>query len=584
VKILDFGLARAVGQENQLTQQGAIVGTPAYMAPEQAQGQSVDHRSDLFSLGCVLYRMATGEPAFRGTTMVSTLLAVTTANPRPPHELEPELPWPLSTLIVSLLAKQPGERPPSARAVADALQELQGREKTERDPARPKAGWSRRPAVLIGGGVGVALLLLVVLWAAGVFRVKTKDGTIVLENLPPDANVTVDNEVVKLSMVDGKSFAVSIAAGKKQRLKVTKDGVTLFGEDVQIDAGGQRRIALRYERVAPGTGKAPPVGDKDSLEQWFAVGTRWEGKQIRRESGPSPERRIWFIVTSREANKFRARCVNEARLDLTVEGSLNDDHQSFSSRVVDQVANDWCANHLPVQFVEGSERWKDGRVLIDWKASLSGGTSLAGYFEFTEKKMIPRPGESDKWPPALNPGRANCGPAGKWRVEGAELVQEEIVQDLHTPPRIIFGDYAWVEYDFRLKAMKTGGENGFAIMLDVLGNPIRYMVWDIGRDENRDSCVETCEKAPGADHYTRRTEIIPVAIKDNQWYEILVRVRGKQIECFLDGRRQFEFTYPDHRGGLVGFNCRRMAARFKDIEIKAPDGKILWKGPPELSP
>src|SRR5581483_3887523 len=57
VKLLDFGLARAVGQGNQLTQQGAIIGTPAYMAPEQGQGKSLDHRCDLFSLGCVLYRL-----------------------------------------------------------------------------------------------------------------------------------------------------------------------------------------------------------------------------------------------------------------------------------------------------------------------------------------------------------------------------------------------------------------------------------------------------------------------------------------------------------------------------------------------
>jgi serine/threonine protein kinase len=72
VKILDFGLARAAGEEGQLTQTGAIVGTPAYMAPEQAQSKSVDHRCDLFSLGCVLYRMAAGKQPFSGSDMYST--------------------------------------------------------------------------------------------------------------------------------------------------------------------------------------------------------------------------------------------------------------------------------------------------------------------------------------------------------------------------------------------------------------------------------------------------------------------------------------------------------------------------------
>jgi hypothetical protein len=92
VKILDFGLARAVGVEDRITLQGAIVGTPAYMAPEQAQGQSLDARCDLFSLGCVIYRLATGEPAFKGTDIVSTLMAVATVNPAPPGSLNFEFP------------------------------------------------------------------------------------------------------------------------------------------------------------------------------------------------------------------------------------------------------------------------------------------------------------------------------------------------------------------------------------------------------------------------------------------------------------------------------------------------------------
>jgi serine/threonine protein kinase len=124
VKILDFGLARTAREEGQLTQQGAIVGTPAYMAPEQAQSKSVDSRCDLFSLGCVLYRMATGEPPFKGTDLISTLMAVATEEPRPPHELNRSLPRALSDLILSLLAKEPEGRPPSAQAVIESLERI----------------------------------------------------------------------------------------------------------------------------------------------------------------------------------------------------------------------------------------------------------------------------------------------------------------------------------------------------------------------------------------------------------------------------------------------------------------------------
>jgi serine/threonine protein kinase len=121
VKILDFGLARASTDNVQLTQQGAIIGTPAYMAPEQGSGQALDGRCDLFSLGCVLYRLATGQLPFKGADTVSTLLAVATANPPPPAKLRPELPAALSSLVMQLLAKNPEERPQSAKAVAEAL-------------------------------------------------------------------------------------------------------------------------------------------------------------------------------------------------------------------------------------------------------------------------------------------------------------------------------------------------------------------------------------------------------------------------------------------------------------------------------
>jgi serine/threonine protein kinase len=124
VKILDFGLARAVAGSAQLTQSGAIVGTPAYMAPEQA-GKTVDHRCDLFSLGCVLYRMSTGRIPFEAADTISTLLAVATEQPRTPGELNHDLPPALSDLIMRLLAKRPDDRPPTARAVIEGIQAIE---------------------------------------------------------------------------------------------------------------------------------------------------------------------------------------------------------------------------------------------------------------------------------------------------------------------------------------------------------------------------------------------------------------------------------------------------------------------------
>src|SRR5262249_31214707 len=99
-KILDFGPARAATGGAGLTQPGAIVGTPAYMSPEQAHGQPIDHSTDLFSLGCVLYRLCTGRLPFRGADAIATLVAVATEQPPPPSALAPELPPELSDLVM----------------------------------------------------------------------------------------------------------------------------------------------------------------------------------------------------------------------------------------------------------------------------------------------------------------------------------------------------------------------------------------------------------------------------------------------------------------------------------------------------
>ncbi len=124
VKLIDFGLALVDDDEGHLTRTGCIVGTPAYMAPEQAEGGAVDHRCDLYGLGCVLYRCATGRLPFDGHSAVEIFLAQRTETPRHPRELEPALPPGLADLIARLLEKDPARRPQSAAAVRDELRAL----------------------------------------------------------------------------------------------------------------------------------------------------------------------------------------------------------------------------------------------------------------------------------------------------------------------------------------------------------------------------------------------------------------------------------------------------------------------------
>ena len=121
VRITDFGLARAV-DDASLTQSGVVAGTPQYMAPEQANGDAVDERADLFSLGSVLYTMLAGHAPFRATTTMGVLKRLCDNTARPIREINPEVPEWLVMMINRLHAKRPADRYQSAQEVADVLE------------------------------------------------------------------------------------------------------------------------------------------------------------------------------------------------------------------------------------------------------------------------------------------------------------------------------------------------------------------------------------------------------------------------------------------------------------------------------
>ncbi|WP_020472736.1 serine/threonine-protein kinase [Zavarzinella formosa] len=121
VKILDFGLARQQADTTQLTQSGAVVGTPAYMSPEQARGKPLDGRSDLFSLGGVLYRLCTGRLPFAGNNQMEVLTRLAMDDPTPVRSLNSSVPEPLARIVEKLLAKNPGDRYASADDVVRAI-------------------------------------------------------------------------------------------------------------------------------------------------------------------------------------------------------------------------------------------------------------------------------------------------------------------------------------------------------------------------------------------------------------------------------------------------------------------------------
>jgi serine/threonine protein kinase/Tfp pilus assembly protein PilF len=171
VKITDFGLARAI-DDASLTASGTIIGTPHYMSPEQARAEPIDYRTDVFSLGSVLYAMCTGQPPFLADTTVAVLRKVSDDPPRPIRELNPEVPDWLVAIVAKLMAKDPAGRYQTVQEVAEVLArhlaELQ-------HPARPALAETSTfpslapPATRAGRRRGLIALVL----ASGILVVVT---------------------------------------------------------------------------------------------------------------------------------------------------------------------------------------------------------------------------------------------------------------------------------------------------------------------------------------------------------------------------------------------------------------------------
>ncbi|MES1981995.1 MAG: serine/threonine-protein kinase [Pseudomonadota bacterium] len=120
VKITDFGIAR-IASSPVHTQAGMTLGSPQYMSPEQVQAQAIDQRSDIFSLGVVMYEMLTGQPPFTGEHVNAIMYQIMHAMPAPPSDFNPDVPKLLDAIVLKALAKKPGERHREARELAQDL-------------------------------------------------------------------------------------------------------------------------------------------------------------------------------------------------------------------------------------------------------------------------------------------------------------------------------------------------------------------------------------------------------------------------------------------------------------------------------
>jgi uncharacterized protein (TIGR03067 family) len=286
VKITDFGLARAV-DDASLSQTGAVAGTPQYMSPEQADGKPVDHRSDLFSLGSVLYAMCTGRPPFRADSTVATLKRVCEQTPRPIRELNPDIPERLCATIDKLLAKNPAERFQSAKEVAELLEQhlahLQqpscvSPSPMEPPPRRPK------PARLKWAALAVLLLSLLAsaLWWLFPDQV-VPSGSLDIGTDDPDLIITVDGQLLNLntftrpatpkSAFGAQSIGISVRAGL-HRVQGMRDGKLIHDEVAKVVPGEHTRVFLRTKASSLEVVRRALDG------RWIFVSAEYRGRPV----------------------------------------------------------------------------------------------------------------------------------------------------------------------------------------------------------------------------------------------------------------------------------------------------------------
>jgi serine/threonine protein kinase len=299
VKILDFGLAKPIGTDTELTKSGAVVGTPAYMSPEQARGSKVDHRTDLFSLGAVLYRLCTGKTPFAGPNMMAVMMALGMEDPTPVRELNPNVPEPLAELIHQLLAKKPEQRPQTATEVAKRLQGILSQLLAPSGPSVASSG--SVPAV---SGVDLSASQPVVVHA--------------ISHQPPivvPMHVTVAPESVfanlgEASDAEATAAEPAPAAPKPERKKGGKGLLFAVGAAVLLAAGAVAVVVSQMgkkgeptaEQKSPEAAPAVPAPPKDSgkpppgsIPVLKPVGNEWVDVLALDEKliGTPPDRATW---------------------------------------------------------------------------------------------------------------------------------------------------------------------------------------------------------------------------------------------------------------------------------------------------
>ncbi|MEM7456419.1 MAG: serine/threonine-protein kinase, partial [Planctomycetota bacterium] len=221
--ILDFGLARIADDDPHMTATGFLAGTPNFMSPEQTRGLELDGRSDLFSLGCLLYRAVTGRLPFGANGVLATLQTIQRDTPRQPFELNPAITADFSDLIMCLLEKQAANRPANSAQFVSALSlprsswpfavvpanTSPARQSSSRGKTRRKTYW------LAASIVGLVLAVAGMIYQEDIVRIATNQGELVVQSNDEDVEIEIRQNGKLVRLIDLQTEqSIDIVAGE----------------------------------------------------------------------------------------------------------------------------------------------------------------------------------------------------------------------------------------------------------------------------------------------------------------------------------------------------------------------------------
>lgn len=519
VVITDFGLARTV-DDASMTQSGTLVGTPQYMSPEQACGETLDARSDLFSLGSVLYAMLVGHSPFRAETTMGVLNRITSDQPRSLTEQDSEIPVWLDQIVRRLLSKQPDARYQSAAEVetllGDWLAHLQdptGIPRPTEPPLTENDGGARRRNLVMAALGGFALLL------AGIFVVlETNQGTITIQSDSDDVSIriTQGNEIAKqLTVVKGEN-EVRLAAGQYVvEIEGEHDGLVVKNGEVMLTRGDQKLVHIVE------SAKSVPANEK----LFRNIGIGRNGNEIGVPVESNRESQGELLDASEPFSSWRPDSVFPAVLEDRVR-SVSSLPPEF-----DPLQGMWKAKARVKRFLEDESKkiaWFSG-VWISRDVAV---ISWNGVYE--KDVSAPRPYAFSL------PARIEVEPSGD-----------------DSPSRIVFHGYLWGPNDkvegrctLRGEFLKSG--DSLTITISEAENvPVEVgavpVTWELTRRIEEQSALSnllpTPKKLPGDLSNYRSGEALPFPIRALQGTWTAITPIGDELKAYRDPLASVRFRF-----------------------------------------